>query len=44
MIDGKPFIEANSGEVRFSTEVGKAIKISRRFKVSEMTYDGKLEF
>jgi hypothetical protein len=44
MLDGKPFIEANSGEVRFSTEVGKAIKISRRFKVSEMTYDGKLEF
>lgn len=44
MLDGKPFIDANSGEVRFSTEVGKAIKISRRFKVSEMTYDGKLEF
>jgi hypothetical protein len=44
MLDGKPFIEANSGEVRFSTEVGKAIKISRRFKVSEMMYDGKLEF
>jgi hypothetical protein len=44
MLDGKPFIDANSGEVRFSTEVGKAIKISRRFKVSEMMYDGKLEF
>jgi len=44
MLDGKPFIDANSGEVRFSTEVGKATKISRRFKVSEMTYDGKLEF
>jgi hypothetical protein len=44
MLDGKPFIEANSGEVRFATEVGKALKISRRFKVSEMMYDGKLEF
>jgi hypothetical protein len=44
MLDGKPFIEANSGEVRFSTEVGKAVKISRRFKVSEMMYDGKLEY
>jgi len=43
-LDGKPFIEANSGEVRFSTEVGKAVKISRRFKVSEMMYDGKLEY
>jgi hypothetical protein len=43
-LDGKPFIEANSGEMRFSTEVGKALKISRRFKVSEMMYDGKLEY
>lgn len=43
-VDGKPFIEADSGEVRFSTEVGKAVKISRRFKVSEMMYDGKLEY
>ena len=44
MIDGKPFVEANSGEVRFSTEVGKALKISKRFKVAEMIYDGKLEY
>ena len=44
MVDGKPFIEATSGEVRFSTEAGKALKISRRFKVSEMMYEGKLEY
>jgi hypothetical protein len=44
MIDGKPFIDANSGDVRFFTEVGKTIKISKRFRVSEMMYDGKLEF
>lgn len=43
-LDGKPFIEANSGEVRFATEVGKTVKISRRFKVTEMIYDGKLEY
>jgi hypothetical protein len=43
-VDGKPFIEATSGEVRFATEVGKAVKISRRFKVAEMMYDGKLEY
>lgn len=42
-VDGKPFIDANSGEVRFSTEVAKA-KITRRFKVTEMMYDGKLEY
>jgi len=44
MVEGKPFIEPTSGEVRFSTEVGKAVKISKRFKVSEMMYDGKLEY
>jgi hypothetical protein len=44
MVEGKPFIEADSGDVRFSTEVGKNMKISRRFKVSEMMYEGKLEF
>ena len=43
-LDGKPFIEATSGEVRFATEVGKAVKITKRFKVSEMMYDGKLEY
>ena len=43
-LDGKPFIEATSGEVRFSTEVGKAVKINKRFKVSDMMYDGKLEY
>ena len=44
MVDGKPFVDTNSGEVRFSTEVGKAVKISKRFKVNEMMYDGKLEY
>ncbi|HMJ25349.1 MAG TPA: hypothetical protein VK475_05950 [Pyrinomonadaceae bacterium] len=44
MIEGKPFIEADSGEVRFCTQTGKALKIARRFKVSEMMFDGKLEY
>ena len=43
-VDGKPFIEAGSGEVRFAMELGKALKINRRFKVADMMYDGKLEF
>jgi hypothetical protein len=43
-LDGKPFIEAESGEVRFATELGKTVKINRRFKVSDMMYDGKLEY
>jgi hypothetical protein len=44
MLEGKPFIAADSGDLRFSTEAGKALKISKRFKVSEMMYDGKLEY
>jgi len=43
-LDGKPFLDASSGEVRFATELGKALKINRRFKISEMMYDGKLEY
>jgi hypothetical protein len=44
MLDARPFIDANSGEVRFFTEVGKVLKISKRFKVAEMMYEGKLEY
>lgn len=43
-VEGKPFIDAASGEVRFAMEMGKALKINRRFKVADMMYDGKLEF
>jgi len=43
-VDGQPFIDANSGEIRFGIELGKVAKISRRFKVADMMYEGKLEF
>ena len=43
-VDGKPFIDAAAGEVKLEIELGKALKINRRFKVSDMMYDGKLEF
>lgn len=43
-VEGKPFIDASSGEVRFAMEMGKALKINRRFKVADMMYEGKLEF
>ncbi|HYW73332.1 MAG TPA: hypothetical protein VE961_20085 [Pyrinomonadaceae bacterium] len=42
-VDGKPFLDANSGEVRVYIEVGKT-KLNRRFKVADMMYDGKLEY
>jgi len=43
-VDGKPFIESSSGEFRFVLEMGKTIKISRKFKVADMMYEGKLEY
>jgi hypothetical protein len=43
-LDGAPFLDANSGEVRFVTELGKIVKINRRFKVADMMYEGKLEY
>jgi len=43
-VDGKPFIDPGTGEFKFVLEIGKTIKINRKFKVSEMMYDGKLEY
>jgi hypothetical protein len=42
-LDGKPFLDANSGELRVFIQVGKT-KLNRRFKVTDMMYDGKLEY
>ena len=42
-LDGKPFLDANSGEVRVYMEINKT-RLSRKFKVADMMYDGKLEY
>jgi len=44
LVDGKPFVEGGSGEFKFVMEIGKTIKINRKFKVAEMMYEGKLEY
>lgn len=44
VVDGKSFIESGSSEVRLVLEIGKTVKISRKFKVAEMMYQGRLEF
>ncbi len=44
---GQPFLNAESGEVRFYSEFPLAkppIKIDMRFKVADMVFDGKLEY
>ncbi len=43
-MDGQPVIGADTGEVRFYSEIPPSIKLNMRFKVAEMMYDGKLEY
>ena len=43
-VDEQPFINSNSGEVRFVTKYPNGLKVDRRFKVSEMMYEGQLEY
>lgn len=43
IVDERPFLNNDTDEVRFVTEVGKA-KLNMRFKVGEMIYDGRLEY
>ncbi|MEP7274540.1 MAG: hypothetical protein ABI882_23825 [Acidobacteriota bacterium] len=44
VVDEKPFVTPESGELRFYSEFSANIKLNMRFKLSEMTYDGKLEY
>ena len=43
-VDGKPFLTTGSGEVRFCSEVAPTVKLNRRFRISNMMYQGKLEY
>jgi len=44
VVDGKPFIDPGTGEFKFVLEIGKTIKLNRKFKVADMMYEGKLEY
>jgi hypothetical protein len=43
-IDGKPVITAESGEVRFYSEMSDKVTLNRKFRVKDMIYQGKLEY
>lgn len=43
-IDGPPFLNPDSGEVRFHAEYPIGLQIDRRFKVADMVYNGELEY
>ena len=43
IVDERPFLNSESGEVRFVSEIATA-NLNIRFRVREMMYDGKLEY
>jgi hypothetical protein len=43
IVDERPFLNRESGEVRFVSEIA-TVNLNIRFKVAEMMYDGKLEY
>ncbi|HEX7723451.1 MAG TPA: hypothetical protein VF397_14925 [Pyrinomonadaceae bacterium] len=43
-VDGQPFINDKSGEIRFYVKFRDLAKIDRRFKVADMMYQGQLEY
>lgn len=44
LVNGEPFVTANSGYVRFYSEITSTIKLNMRFKIADMMYNDKLEF
>lgn len=43
-IEGQPFLTADSDNVRFFAQLNEKIKLNVKYKVSDMMYDGKLEY
>lgn len=44
LVDGEPFLKANSGSVRFFAQFNDSFKLNMTYKVSDMIYDQKLEY
>jgi hypothetical protein len=42
--DGKPFFDANSGDIHFVAQFPRIPKIERRFKIASLMFQGELEF
>ena len=43
-LDNEPFVDEKGGFLRFYSEMAKNLKLNMRFKIADMTYDGKLEY
>lgn len=44
MLDGKPLISNDSGEISFHAELVAGPTLNMRFKIKEMIFDGKVEY
>jgi hypothetical protein len=44
LLDGKPFISPDSGEILFHSELTGGQTLNMRFKTRDMLFDGKLEY
>lgn len=44
LYNGEPFLNENSGEVRFYSEIEERLKLNMRFNIAEMKYNGQLEY
>ncbi len=44
MVDGVPFLAADSGTVRFFAQFGDTFKLDMQFKVADMFFDQRLEY
>lgn len=44
LVEGQPFITSDTSSVRFYSEVFDTFKLNMRFKVSDMMYEGQLEY
>jgi len=43
-LEGQPFLNADSDNVRFFAQLSDKIKLNVKYKVSDMLYEGKLEY
>lgn len=44
MLNNQPFLEPGEGQLKFYCQLSKTIRLEARYKVSDMMYDGRLEY
>lgn len=44
MLNNQPFLEPGGGHLRFYCELSKSIRLEARYRISDMMYDGRLEY